>query len=59
MSPKLVTAYAVHNAVFPNRGSAELARDVMYKGEKVFPVAAIEFNGYIYPTNPLIQLTEK
>jgi hypothetical protein len=56
---KLVTAYAVRNIIFPTESAAELARDVIYKGDTVVPIAAIEFNGYIYPTNPLIPLREK
>jgi len=54
---KLVTAYAVRNIIFPTESAAELARDVIYKGDTVVPIAAIEFNGYIY--NPLIPLREK
>jgi hypothetical protein len=57
---RVVTAYSVRNVIFPDINSARMCNRIFYKNtEQIESVVAVEFRGKLFPTNPLIILTEK
>lgn len=56
----LVTAYAVRNMVFANKKLAKTMNLMLYKGEeRITAILAVAHEDRIFPTNPLIMISEK
>jgi hypothetical protein len=46
--------------IFASEYAAQMSNELFYGGsEPIKPVVAVEFNGSIFPTNPLIVVSEE